>query len=163
MALLAPAAGGDDRFHPPRRPCWRWAPTAAWVRPRPPSSRCCRGCSARGWRGLTVSAVCPVAALLNNLHVRLDGYAQLVGRRAGLWHGDVPGPQRRKLLADPPDILLTTPESLEAMLVSTGRPPSLVRQPRQTVIVDEAHASLTTIADAAPAGGTGEGIPAGRA
>ncbi|MCB0075507.1 MAG: DEAD/DEAH box helicase, partial [Caldilineaceae bacterium] len=73
-----------------------------------------------GWRGLTVLYVCPLRALLNNLHVRLDGYAQLVGRRVGLWHGDVPGPQRRKLLADPPDILLTTPESLEAMLVSTG-------------------------------------------
>ena len=93
-----------------------------------------------GWRGLTVLYVCPLRALLNNLHVRLDGYAQLVGRRVGLWHGDVPGPQRRKLLADPPDILLTTPESLEAMLVSTGVDHRAWFANLQTVIVDEAHA-----------------------
>ena len=33
--------------------------------------------------------VCPLRALLNNLHVRLEHYADLVGRRCGLWHGDV--------------------------------------------------------------------------
>lgn len=61
------------------------------------------------WRGLTVIYLCPLRALLNNLHIRLSGYAQLVGRSVGLWHGDVSGPQRKKLLAEPPDILLTTP------------------------------------------------------
>ena len=71
------------------------------------------------WQGLSVLYLCPLRALLNNLHVRLSGYAELVGRRVGLWHGDVTGPQRSRLLADPPDVLLTTPESLESMLVST--------------------------------------------
>ena len=92
------------------------------------------------WRGLTVIYVCPLRALLNNLHVRLSGYAQLVGRTVGLWHGDVSGPQRRKLLAEPPDILLTTPESLEAMLVSGGVDHRTWFANVQTVIVDEAHA-----------------------
>ena len=38
------------------------------------------------------------------------------GCRAGLWHGDVGPGARDGIIADPPEILLTTPESLEAML-----------------------------------------------
>ncbi len=72
------------------------------------------------WRGLSVLYVTPLRALLNNLHPRLTGYASWVGRTVGLWHGDTPAGERRRLLADPPDVLLTTPESLEAMLVSAN-------------------------------------------
>ena len=90
--------------------------------------------------GLTVLYVCPLRALLNNLHERLSGYATLVGRSVGLWHGDISGPQRQKLLREPPDILLTTPESLEAMLVSTGVAHNQWFANLRTVIVDEAHA-----------------------
>ncbi len=41
------------------------------------------------WHGLSVLYVTPLRALLNNLHPRLTGYADWVGRRVGLWHGDV--------------------------------------------------------------------------
>jgi ATP-dependent Lhr-like helicase len=91
-------------------------------------------------RGLTVIYVCPLRALLNNLHIRLTGYADLVGRRVGLWHGDVTQSQRKQLLTDPPDILLTTPESLEAMLVSTGVDHHAWLSQLRTVVIDEAHA-----------------------
>jgi len=92
------------------------------------------------WRGLSVLYVCPLRALLNNLHQRLERYGQLVGRQVALWHGDIGQPERGRLLAEPPDVLLTTPESLEAMLVSTR-----VRHERwfagvRAVVVDEAHA-----------------------
>jgi ATP-dependent Lhr-like helicase len=92
------------------------------------------------WRGLTVLYVCPLRALLNDLHSRLEAYGRLVGRRVGLWHGDVGQPDRRRLLADPPDLLLTTPESVEAMLVSTGVPHRSWFANVQAVVVDEAHA-----------------------
>jgi hypothetical protein len=36
-----------------------------------------------------------------------------------LWHGDVSQAEKSAVLRNPPDILLTTPESIEAMLVST--------------------------------------------
>lgn len=36
-----------------------------------------------GWRGLSVLYVCPLRALLNNLHPRLERYAGFVGLRAG--------------------------------------------------------------------------------
>lgn len=92
------------------------------------------------WQGLTVIYVCPLRALLNNLHERLSGYADLVGRRVGLWHGDVTTGQRDQLLRNPPDVLLTTPESLEAMLVSTRVAHNDWFANLRVVIVDEAHA-----------------------
>jgi ATP-dependent Lhr-like helicase len=92
------------------------------------------------WRGITVLYVCPLRALLNNLHIRLEGYGRLVGRTVGLWHGDTSQPERERLLADPPDILLTTPESIESMLVSRRVDHRRWFANVRTVIIDEAHA-----------------------
>src|SRR5574341_1956861 len=92
------------------------------------------------WRGLSVLYVCPLRALLNNLYQRLERYGQLVGRRVGRWHGDIGQPERDRLLAEPPDMLLTTPESLEAMLVSTRVPHERWFADVRAVVVDEAHA-----------------------
>src|SRR3954447_6084619 len=63
-----------------------------------------------GWQGLSVLYVTPLRALLNNLHPRVAGYGEWLGRRVGLWHGDVGDGARRHMLAEPADILLTTPE-----------------------------------------------------
>lgn len=92
------------------------------------------------WRGLSVLYVTPLRALLNNLEPRLDGYANWLGRRAGLWHGDVGQGDRKRLMADMPDILLTTPESLEAMLVSTKVEHRSLFSGVKAVVVDELHA-----------------------
>lgn len=93
-----------------------------------------------GWQGLSVLYVTPLRALLNNLHPRLESYAAWVGRRVGLWHGDVGPSQRARMLADPPDVLLTTPESLEAMLVSTKVDHEHLFANLRAVVVDELHA-----------------------
>jgi ATP-dependent helicase Lhr and Lhr-like helicase len=92
------------------------------------------------WRGLSVLYVCPLRALLNDLHQRLERYMQLVGRRVGRWHGDIGQPERDRLLAEPPDLLLTTPESLEAMLVSPRVPHERWFADVRAVVVDEVHA-----------------------
>lgn len=78
----------------------------------------------RGWKSTSVLYVCPLKALLNNLPPRLETYAGWLGRSTDLWHGDVTTSRRRRLLVERPDILLTTPESLESMLVSTPSAPS---------------------------------------
>jgi ATP-dependent Lhr-like helicase len=95
---------------------------------------------AEGWRGLTVLYVCPLRALLNNLEPRLATYTSWTGRRVGLWHGDTPAGVRKRLALDLPDILLTTPESLEAMLVSTLLSPEQMFADLRAVVVDEVHA-----------------------
>ncbi len=92
------------------------------------------------WRGLSVLYVCPLKALLNNLLPRLEQYTAWTGRRVALWHGDVSSAARRAILHDLPDILLTTPESLEAMLVSENVDHRRAFADLRVVVVDEVHA-----------------------
>lgn len=94
----------------------------------------------RGWKGTSVLYVCPLKALLNNLHPRLETYAGWLGRTASLWHGDITTGKRRRILAQRPDILLTTPESLESMLVSTHVDHQAFFSGLNAVVVDEVHA-----------------------
>ncbi|UJL30969.1 DEAD/DEAH box helicase [Mycolicibacterium vanbaalenii] len=96
--------------------------------------------AAEDWQGLSVLYVCPLRALLNNLQPRIDGYCRWLGRSAAVWHGDVSQAQRQKILTERPDVLLTTPESLEAMLVSTKVDPRVLFSGLQAVVVDEIHA-----------------------
>ncbi len=91
------------------------------------------------WSGLSVLYVTPLRALLNNLHPRITSYGDWLGRRVGLWHGDVGDSARKRILADPPDILLTTPESLEAMLVSRRVDHDRFFAGLRTIVVDELH------------------------
>lgn len=118
MIILAPTAGGKTE--------------AAFL---PIASRML----AEGWTGLSVLYICPIKALLNNLDVRLQRYCSLFGRRSALWHGDVTTTARRHVLRDPPDCLLTTPESLEVMLVSPNVEARSLFANLRAVIVDEIH------------------------
>ena len=92
------------------------------------------------WSGLSVIYVCPLKALLNNLLPRLESYAGWLGRRAAIWHGDVGAAARQRLLRDPPDVLLTTPESLEAMLISLKVEHGELFAGLRAIVVDEVHA-----------------------
>ncbi len=92
------------------------------------------------WPPLSVLYLCPLRALLNNLHPRIERYAGLVGRTAGLWHGDVGESARERIRDDPPDVLLTTPESIEAMLISRKTEHEAFFRNVRAVVVDEIHA-----------------------
>ncbi|MFG2052813.1 DEAD/DEAH box helicase [Micromonospora sp. NPDC048930] len=92
------------------------------------------------WSGTSVLYVCPLKALLNNLLPRLETYTGWLGRRAALWHGDVTMGRRRKILRERPDVLLTTPESLESMLVSSAVDHDEFFRGVRAVVVDEVHA-----------------------
>ena len=92
------------------------------------------------WPGVSVIYVCPIKALLNNLEQRLSYYTGLVGRRVAVWHGDVSQSQKGHAIKDAPDILLTTPESLEGMLVSTRIDRQAWFGNLRVVIADELHA-----------------------
>ncbi len=119
VLLLAPTAGGKTE--------------AAFF---PLLSRSMDQC----WTGLSILYLCPLKALLNNLEPRLSLYASFVGRKVGLWHGDVGEPARKRMLKDAPDILLTTPESIEAILVSARIDHQSLLSGLHAVVVDELHA-----------------------
>lgn len=95
---------------------------------------------AEDWRGVSVLYVAPIRALLNNQEARLTKLTGFIGRRASKWHGDVKEPARKRLIDDPPDVLAITPESLEAMLLSTRTPARRFLAHVRAVIVDEVHA-----------------------
>jgi len=92
------------------------------------------------WRGLSVLYVCPLRALLNNLAPRVEQLCGFVGMRSAVWHGDVGAGARAAVRRDPPEVLLTTPESVEAMLLSVGTDHKALFAGLQAVIVDEVHA-----------------------
>jgi len=103
--------------------------------------------------GSRVLYVSPLKALAvdveRNLRSPLVGITQAAARRDESFHdvtvgvrsGDTPQQERRRLVSHPPDILITTPESLFLMLTSSARE-SL--RDVDTVIVDEIHAVAGT-------------------
>ncbi|WP_141762537.1 DEAD/DEAH box helicase, partial [Micrococcus sp. HMSC31B01] len=109
--------------------------------------------AAEGTATTRVLYVSPLKALgvdvERNLRAPLVGITQTAahqGRpvprvRVGVRSGDTPAAERRRLQQDPPDILITTPESLYLMLTSQAR---AALAGVRTVIVDEVHAVAGT-------------------
>ena len=89
---------------------------------------------------VSVLYLCPLKALLNNLESRIADYAGWMGRSAAVWHGDVDSVGRRQIKLNRPDILLTTPESLESMLVSELVDVRSFLGGLHAVVIDEVHA-----------------------
>ncbi|MDP9416627.1 MAG: DEAD/DEAH box helicase, partial [Actinomycetota bacterium] len=104
-------------------------------------------------RRCRVLYVSPLKALAvdveRNLRAPLTGIRQAAARlgqsepdvRVGMRSGDTPADERRRLATRPPDVLITTPESLFLILTSAARE-SL--RGVDTVIVDEIHAVAGT-------------------
>ncbi len=82
-----------------------------------------------------VVGIAPTRALLNDQLRRWSQYAEWIGSRAGLWHGDVEKRTRTRILHTPPSLLLTTPESFERL--AAFRP--ALFDALHTVVVDELH------------------------
>ncbi|MFN3151818.1 DEAD/DEAH box helicase [Bremerella sp.] len=90
--------------------------------------------------GVGAIYIAPIKALLNNQAHRLDEYTEMVGLRRFVWHGDTPSNERQKFLKDPAELLMTTPESLEVMLVSQRVPAEQLFSDLRYIIIDEVHA-----------------------
>ncbi|KAA1400153.1 ATP-dependent helicase [Aeromicrobium ginsengisoli] len=103
--------------------------------------------------GTRVLYISPLKALAvdveRNLRSPLVGITQAAARRGdefrevtvGVRSGDTPQRDRRALVTHPPDVLITTPESLFLMLTSAARE---TLRTVETVIVDEIHAVAGT-------------------
>lgn len=90
--------------------------------------------------GVGVLYVAPIKALLNNQADRLGLYTEMVGLRRFVWHGDVDSHERKRFLKDPAELLMTTPESLEVMLVSQRIDEVALFRELRVVVIDEVHA-----------------------
>ncbi len=93
------------------------------------------GASERG--GIRAVYITPLRALNRNLVDRIQRLVASTSLTAAVRHGDTPASERRKQAANPPDILITTPETLQAIL------PGKIMQRHlknvRHVIVDEVH------------------------
>lgn len=104
-------------------------------------------------RGVRVLYVSPLKALGADVDRNLQGPLSAISElaavesarrgakapeiRTAMRTGDTPADERRKIARNPPDILITTPESLYLMLTSAARE---ALRTVETVIVDEVHA-----------------------
>jgi ATP-dependent helicase Lhr and Lhr-like helicase len=93
--------------------------------------------------GLRVLYVSPLKALNYDIERNLRGpLAGLDSKlRVAVRTGDTPQKERRELIKEPPDILITTPESLYLMLTSQARE---TLRGVETLILDEVHAVAGT-------------------
>ena len=88
--------------------------------------------------------IAPIKALLNNQADRLDLYTEMVGLRRFVWHGDVSLRERKAFLSQPVEVLMTTPESLEVMLMSSRVSIPALFGDLRLAIIDEVHALAGT-------------------
>jgi ATP-dependent helicase Lhr and Lhr-like helicase len=88
--------------------------------------------------------IAPIKALLNNQSDRLGLYTEMVGLEKFLWHGDITASKKKAFIAHPSAVLMTTPESLEVMLLSPKVPQAELFKDLRAVVIDEIHAIAGT-------------------
>ncbi|MEP6973811.1 MAG: DEAD/DEAH box helicase, partial [Actinomycetota bacterium] len=135
--ILAPTGSGKTLA------AFLWAIDCLAVEPAPPALERTRVLYISPLRALAVDVE-------KNLRAPLAGIEHAANRAGvelahepsvGIRTGDTPANERRQMLKRPPDILITTPESLYLMLTSSAR--ETLRAVRW-VIVDEIHAMAAT-------------------
>ncbi len=87
--------------------------------------------------GIQAVYITPLRALNRDLIKRLESICRESGITVNVRHGDTTQVERRKQAESPPDLLITTPESLQTILISGKLKPAL--KSVGTVLVDEIH------------------------
>src|SRR3990170_1409161 len=88
-------------------------------------------------QGIGLLYVTPLRALNRDMQGRLARLCGALGLEVDIRHGDTPQKDRRRQTAKPPDVLITTPETLQAIL-----PGKVMRRHLRNVrfvVIDEVH------------------------
>lgn len=92
--------------------------------------------------GIRVLYITPLRALNRDVFRRITRYAQANGLDIGIRHGDTPQGQRKKMAENPPDVMITTPETLVVLLTQPKMLSALARL--EWVVIDEVHELLSS-------------------
>src|SRR5205823_5667492 len=88
-------------------------------------------------QGISLIYVTPLRALNRDLLRRLQAWSSKLGFSVEVRHGDTPAKERRRMAVKPPDLLITTPETLQAVLPGKRMRDHLRHV--KSVIIDEIH------------------------
>jgi ATP-dependent helicase Lhr and Lhr-like helicase len=92
--------------------------------------------------GVSILYISPLKALINDQYRRLQGLGDLLKMRITSWHGDSSPGQKAQLRKNPSGVLLITPESLEALLMTKSGWLKKAFSALQYVVIDEFHAFI---------------------
>ena len=93
---------------------------------------------------LKILYISPLIALINDQFERITDMCKDLDIRVTSWHSEASVSRKDKLVENPSGILLITPESLEAMVVSDKKRAEVLLKDIEFIIVDEIHGFLDT-------------------
>ncbi len=88
-------------------------------------------------QGISLLYITPLRALNRDLLKRLQVWSAKLGFSVEIRHGDTPAADRRRMAGRPPDLLITTPETLQAIL--PGKRMRTHLRHVKSVVIDEIH------------------------
>ena len=90
-----------------------------------------------GWEGLSILYVTPLRALNRDIDRRLAEMLEPLGLSVGLRHGDTSQKERTRQSRNPPNLLVTTPETTQIMLLGSRLRQHLAGL--KAIVLDEVH------------------------